>query len=242
MRRILPFLFLLTPALTALAGAPVPDKTAAAKPAPAWPREVKDLLDRFDAFQKAANTLQADFRQENQSSLLLNPVILEGALSIEKPSSIRYTYKSPDPLVFLIHSGWLTAHDPSRKLAARVDVRRYEQKVFRYMGLTEPVAELVQHFTPTVEPSQKPGCARLVLKPIKGKAQEKLSALVFELNRTTGAPAGLEILQADGDKVIFTLTNLRTNQALPKDTFQLTLPRGTRLTDDLAKLMDPVKR
>ena len=70
-------------------------QVAARTPKPAYSKEVKELLDRFDAFQKAANTLQADFKQENHSSLLLAPAVLAGNLSLSKPSSIENSRSKP---------------------------------------------------------------------------------------------------------------------------------------------------
>lgn len=211
------------------------------KPAIKIDPEIQSVLDRFDAFQEKTKTIRATFRQENHSSLLVEPLILEGTLSIERPSSIHYSYTSPSRLTFVIRDGWLTAHDPDRKLAAKVDVRRYEKKVFRYMGLSEPLTELLEHFTPTLEPATVDGADRLVLTSSSRKTRDKLAALVFEMDSTTGEPKKMEIHQKDGDKVVFAFLSFETNIEFEETFFNLQLPRGTKLTDDILELMDPIK-
>ncbi len=62
-------------------------------------------LKKFGEEAKSVQTLSADFVQEKNLKILVQPLVSKGVFYFKKPDSLRWEYKSPVRSVLLMHNG-----------------------------------------------------------------------------------------------------------------------------------------
>ena len=68
---------------------------------PGWSGDLK----KFGEEAKSVQTLSADFVQEKNLKILVQPLVSKGLFYFQKPDSLRWEYKSPVRSVLLMHNG-----------------------------------------------------------------------------------------------------------------------------------------
>src|SRR2546423_1692146 len=107
---------------------------------------LEEVVKRVQKQQKETNTLQADFRQEKEMALLSKPEVSTGTFVYSKPNNVLWTYDAPKRVTMLIAAGKLTTYYPELSKAETVDVKRFEDRIFKYMGATGAIDELGRYF------------------------------------------------------------------------------------------------
>ena len=62
-------------------------------------------LKKFSEEARSVQTLKADFIQEKNLKILVQPLVSKGVFYFKKPDSLRWEYKSPVRSVLLMHNG-----------------------------------------------------------------------------------------------------------------------------------------
>src|SRR3954469_18323253 len=111
---------------------------AAKKPEPIT---IEQVVKKVQEQQKKTNTLQAEFRQEKELALLAKPEVTTGTFVYSKPNSVLWSYDAPKRVTMLIANGTLTTYYPDLKKAETVDVKRFQDRIFKYMGMSGAIDE-----------------------------------------------------------------------------------------------------
>ena len=96
--------------------------------------------------QKSTNTLQAEFRQEKEMALLAKPEVSTGTFTYSRPANVLWTYESPKRVQMVIADGMMTTYYADLRKAEKIDVKRFEDRIFKYMGATGAIDELARYF------------------------------------------------------------------------------------------------
>ncbi|HEY0139298.1 MAG TPA: outer membrane lipoprotein carrier protein LolA [Thermoanaerobaculia bacterium] len=187
------------------------------------------VIKKMQEQQKKTNSLQAEFRQEKEMALLAKPEVSTGTFTYAKPNNVFWSYDTPKKVQMVIAGGTLTTYFPDLKKAERIDVKRFEDRIFKYMGATGAVDELARYFdfTFTNTPS-KPEYV-LDLKPKTRTVAKRVQRIRIWLDKTSYLTKKIEYVEGDGDVTRYEFKNIRLNEPVPASRFALTLPAGVRV-------------
>ncbi len=127
------------------------------------PSSLDEVIKRVQEHQKKTTTLQADFKQEKTLALLSKPEVSTGRFTYQKPNNVLWTYDAPKRVTMLIANGMMTTYYPDLNKAEQIEVKPYQDRIFKYMGPKGPRGELGTYFNLYLpNPPQPPG---LLLHP-----------------------------------------------------------------------------
>jgi outer membrane lipoprotein-sorting protein len=200
----------------------------AARRAPA-PDSLDEVISKVQLAQNNTNTLQADFRQEKTLALLSNPEVSTGRFVYSKPNNVLWTYDAPKRVTMLIANGVLTTYYPDLQKAERVEVKQYQDRIFRYMGASGAIDELGAWFNFTfTNTSDKPYFV-LDLAPKNKAVAKRVRHIKIFIDRKSYLTTQFEYTEGDGDKTRYEFTNVKVNAPVEQSRFSLQLPSSVRV-------------
>ena len=200
----------------------------AARRAPA-PDSLDEVISKVQLAQNNTNTLQADFRQEKTLALLSNPEVSTGRFVYSKPNNVLWTYDAPKRVTMLITNGVLTTYYPDLQKAERVEVKQYQDRIFRYMGASGAIDELGAWFNFTfTNTSDKPYFV-LDLAPKNKAVAKRVRHIQIFIDRKSYLTMQFEYTEGDGDKTRYEFTNVKVNAPVEQSRFSLQLPSSVRV-------------
>jgi outer membrane lipoprotein-sorting protein len=206
---------------------------ALAVPATAASRTNPDSLDevirRVQLAQTGTTTLQADFRQEKTLALLSKPEMSTGRFVYSKPNNVLWTYDAPKRVTMLIADGMLTTYYPDLNKAERIEVKRYQDRIFKYMGASGAIDELGAWFNFTfTNTSDKPYYV-LDLDPKSKTIAKRVRHIKIFIDKKSYLTTQFEYTEGDGDKTRYEFLNVKINAPIEQGRFVLTLPSSVRV-------------
>lgn len=195
------------------------------------------LLERIAHEQQLLGALRADFVQIKQSSLLAETQTAKGTLSFRKPDRVRWEYREPNPMLIVIAGETMLTWFQDLGRAERMEIGRYSEQVFRFMGATAEIDTLTEYFTVQSSfPSDPSQPYRLSLVPRYARIAKKLAKMTIWIDPERFIPVRLEYEEADGDLTEYQLSNLDTAPVLGDELFNLAVPEDVELrTIDLGQ-------
>lgn len=183
------------------------------------------LVERVKLEQSQVETMEAAFEQDKVSSLFLRPETATGVFSYRAPENIRWEYESPDPIVMLINGEELITWYPDLQRAEAMTVRRYSEQVFKYLGAGGSLDTMLKYFWLTVSfPESSGEPYHLDLRPRYQRIAKRIQGLELWIDGESFLPIRLKYVEPNGDHTEYRFRDLRVNQKLPADRFELELP------------------
>ncbi|HVT03334.1 MAG TPA: outer membrane lipoprotein carrier protein LolA [Thermoanaerobaculia bacterium] len=187
-------------------------------------RVVKEVARR----QKSITSIQATFKQEKVLGLLAQPEVSSGTFFYAKPDRVLWNYTAPRPVVIAIAKGRLTTWYPLLNKAETLEVSRYQDKIFKYMGATSALDDLANYFNFTF--TDRAGSPyRLDLKPINRIVARRVRGITIWIDRETFVTSKFEYTEKDGDVTRYEFNDIKLNAPIPAEKFTLQLPPNTRV-------------
>jgi outer membrane lipoprotein carrier protein len=199
---------------------------AATKPAPVT---LESVIKNVQAQQKKTQTLQADFKQKKELALLAQPEVSSGTFVFSKPNNVLWSYDAPKRLQMLITGGTLTTYYPDLNKAERIDVKRFEDRIFKYMGASGAIDELGRYFDFTFTDTSTSPTWVLDLNPKSNVVAKRVRHIKIWIDKSTYLTSKFEYVEGDGDVTRYEFTNIRVNAPIEQTRFTLNLPSGVRL-------------
>jgi outer membrane lipoprotein-sorting protein len=200
---------------------------SAAQAAPAV--TLAQVIKKVQEQQKKTATLQADFRQEKELALMAKPEVSSGTFTYSRPSNVLWTYDTPKRVQMVIAGGFLTTYYPELGKAERIDVKRFEDRIFKYMGATGAIDELARYFDFTFTDSKSKPVFVLDLTPKNRAVSKRVQRIKLWIDKNTYLTSKIEYVEGDGDITRYEFTNLRINETVPSSKFALSLPSTVRV-------------
>jgi outer membrane lipoprotein-sorting protein len=193
------------------------------------PGSLDEVIKKVQEQQRKTTTLQADFRQEKELALLSKPEVSTGTFVYSKPNNVLWSYDAPKRVQMLIANGTLTTYYPDLNKVEKLDVQRFQDRIFKYMGATGAIDELARYFdfTFTNKPSE-PAYA-LDLKPKTGAVSKRVQRIKLWIDKKTYLTTKIEYVEGDGDITRYEFTNIKVNQPIPQGRFVLNLPANVKV-------------
>ncbi len=196
---------------------------------PAQAATLEQVIKRVQEQQKKTMTLQASFRQEKELALLSNPEVSKGTFTYSRPSNVLWTYDAPKRVQMVIAGGVLTTYYPELMKAERIDVKRFEDRIFKYMGATGAIDELARYFDFTFTDAKAKSVYVLDLTPKTKAVSKRVRRIKIWIDKTTFLTNKIEYVEGDGDITRYEFTNIRINEPVPASRFALSLPSNVKV-------------
>jgi len=195
----------------------------------AAPVTLAQVIKKIQDQQKKTSTLQADFKQEKELALLARPEVSTGKFVFSRPSNVLWTYEAPKKVQMVIANGALTTYYPELGKAERIDVKKFEDRIFKYMGATGAIDELARYFDFTFTDAKSKPTYALDLTPKNKAVAKRVQRIKLSIDKTTYLTSKIEYVEGDGDITRYEFTNLRINEPVPPSRFALSMPSSVRV-------------
>lgn len=193
------------------------------------PDSLDEVIRKVQLAQNNTNTLQADFRQEKTLGLLSKTEVSTGRFVYSKPNNVLWTYDAPKRVTMLIADGMLTTYYPDLNKAERIEVKRYQDRIFKYMGASGAIDELGAWFNFTfTNTSDKPYFV-LDLDPKNKAVAKRVRHIKIFIDRKSYLTTQFEYTEGDGDKTRYEFLNVKTNTPVEQSRFSIALPSNVHI-------------
>jgi len=188
------------------------------------PGSLEEVVKKVQDTQRKTTTLQADFRQEKTLALLAKPEVSTGTFVYSKPNNVLWSYAAPKRVQMLIANGKMTTYYPDLNKAETLDVTRFQDRIFKYMGATGAIDELSRYFDFTFTNKPSDSAYVLDLKPKTGAVAKRVQRIKLWIDKKTYLTSRIEYTEGDGDVTKYEFTNLKLNEPVAQSRFVLALP------------------
>lgn len=202
-----------------------------AAPKPMTP-EVKDLVDRMQAFYEKTQDFSAGFKQDYKYTALRRTMVSTGKVIYKKPGLMRWEYEKPSVRTFVLAGEKIYAHDPEAQTlsVARIDTNQLSASVTFLFGK----GRLADEFAISKGECKDCKGTLLVLDPLK--PEPRFRQVRLEVEPKTAQVLKSTVIDPDGSENAIAFLELKTNVGIDADRFKINPPEGTRV-DDLTKAM-----
>ena len=193
------------------------------------PNSIDEVIKRVQEQQKKTNSIEADFKQEKTLALLAKPEVSTGHFIYQKPNSVLWTYDAPKRVTMLIADGTLTTYYPDLRKAEKIEVKRFQDRIFKYMGASGAIDELGAFFNFTFINRADQPTYMLDLAPKSKQIAKKVQHLKIWIDKKSYLTTKFEYTESDGDITRYEFTNIKVNQPIPQGRFVLNLPPNVKV-------------
>ena len=194
--------------------------------------DLKTILRSFDSVQSSVKTLSARFTETTVSVLLKDPLVAEGRFYMTKPDSIRWEYVRPEEMRFVIYQDQYTGYFPARKSAEKRSIRRWSERIFRFIGLGQASTELEKLYDIRLEEQaeQIDNTYLLVFEPKKRRVRRRIDEVRFWVDKTSFLPQRVEYRSANGNTRVVEFHEIVLNPDLAASMYTVELPDDVVVT------------
>ena len=143
------------------------------------PNSLDEVIKQVQEQQKKTMTIESDFRQEKILSLLARPEVSTGRFVFSKPDKVLWIYDAPRRVEMLISNGIMTTYYPDLNKAEQLEVKRYQDRIFKYMGASGAIDDLAIYFDFTFTNRADDPRYVLDLKPKTKSIAKRVQHIVF---------------------------------------------------------------
>lgn len=190
---------------------------------------LEQVIKKVQEQQRQTSTLQANFKQEKELALLSKPEVSSGTFTYSRPNNVLWTYESPKRVQMVISGGALTTYYADLRKAERVDVKRFEDRIFKYMGASGAIDELARYFDFTFTDSKSKPEWMLDLTPKNKAVAKRVRRIKIWIDKKSYLTNKVEYVEGDGDITRYEFTNIRVNDPVPASRFALNLPADVKV-------------
>ncbi len=195
----------------------------------AKPVTIEEVVKKVQEQQKKTTTLQANFRQEKELALLAKPEVSSGTFVFSKPNNVLWTYDAPKRVTMLISGGVLSTYYPDLNKVEKLEVKRFEDRIFKYMGASGAIDDLGRYFDFTFTDNAASPAYTLDLTPKNRAVARRVQHIRIWIDKKTYLTSKFEYTEGDGDITRYEFTNIKINQPVTPDRFTLNLPASVKV-------------
>lgn len=190
---------------------------------------IEQVIRKVQEQQKKTMTLQADFRQEKEMALLAKPEVSTGTFLYSRPNNVLWTYATPKRVQMVIANGTMTTYYADLGKAEQIDVKKFEDRIFKYMGASGAIDELARYFDFTFKDAKSKPQFELDLTPKNRAVAKRVQRIKIWIDKKTYLTNRFEYVEGDGDITRYEFTNLRINEPVPPSRFAIALPSTVKV-------------
>lgn len=188
-----------------------------------------EVIRKVQLAQSKTNSLEADFRQEKTLALMAKPEVSTGRFVYAKPNNVLWSYDAPKRVTMLIANGMLTTYYPDLNKAERIEVKQYQDRIFKYMGASGAIDELGAWFNFTFRNTEDKPYYVLDLDPKSKTIAKRVRHIRIFIDKKSYLTTEFEYTEGDGDKTRYQFLNVKVNAPVAQSRFSLSLPSSVRV-------------
>ncbi len=182
------------------------------------------LVERMKIEQKGFSTLVASFEQETSTEMLVEAEQSKGTFYYEAPDKVRWQYDAPTPKVIVINGPELVTWYQDLHRAEKVQVGRYSDAVFKYLGASGSLETLMDYFSLRVDFPRGSEPYKIDLVPRYKRVEKRLRDMSVSIDGKLFVPVELSYTEPNGDSTHYQFSDFKVNQPIPATHFELELP------------------
>jgi len=179
------------------------------------------FIQNMQAASKTTHSLQCNFTQKKNSSLLDEAVISKGMMYFKAPDALRWEYTSPQAYAFVMNQGQSVVKN--NKGITNLDAQSSQM----IKNMTEMIMGMIngkglidnKNFSASYYTNQKQ--ARIILTPKHSKIKMLFRSFQVYVDLKTYLANLIEMNEAGGDVTSISLSNIKKNIAIPDDRFNI---------------------
>jgi len=181
----------------------------------------EQVLSNIVAAASKVNTIESDFLQEKEMTIMAEKLISSGRFYFKKEKKLRWEYIEPFPYLIIIHDDRILVKDEKQVNLINI----HSSKVFREINLIITGAirgtllEDEKNFTTTLMESTSQWIATLI--PKNQKVRETLSEIVIYFNKRDMTVDRLIMRESSGDYTRITFSGKKINMPVDEKVFTL---------------------
>lgn len=192
--------------------------------------KIEEVLEQVDARQKNVRTLRAHFTQTKEVGMLAEPEVSEGTFVYQQPNRVLWKYEQPRPVSMAIADGTMTTWYPHLKKAERMEIKSFEDRIFRYLGAgTGAIRELGKYFDFRFIEDRAKNEYVLELDPKTRALEKRIRSITIWIDGKSYFTRGFEYVEGDGDLTRFEFHDIEMNPRLSADAFELAIPASVKV-------------
>jgi outer membrane lipoprotein carrier protein len=182
------------------------------------------LVERMKIEQKGFETLVANFQQETSAEMLAKAEKSKGTFYYAAPDKVRWQYDAPTPKIIVINGPELVTWYKDLHRAEKVQVGRYSDAVFKYLGASGSLETLMDYFSLRVDFPKSSEPYRIDLVPRYKRVEKRLKEMSVAIDSKLFVPVELSYTEPNGDSTHYVFSDFKVNQPIPPKQFVLDLP------------------
>ncbi|MGQ0504520.1 MAG: LolA family protein [Myxococcaceae bacterium] len=189
--------------------------------------DVKELVDRMQAFYEKTEDFKAQFKQEYAHKTFKRKQVSTGTMTFKKPGLLRWEYEKPAPKAIVLSGDKVYLYDPEAMLLtkSRIDTNQLSASVTFLFGK----GKLADEFS--IEKGNCETCSGtlLVLTPLK--QDPRFQQLKLEVDGKTARVLKSTVIDPDGSENAISFLDFKPNVGITKEQFTLNPAEGTQVQD-----------
>lgn len=192
--------------------------------------DLKALVERFDAAQAKAETIQTPFTLTIRRAMLRTPTVTRGTLYIQGSNFVHFTFASPEDLILHLTPKALISYSPRSREGEILKIGFIKNANRKFLGLGQKLSYLSDYFK--VEPGESrevPNTYFLKLLPRSLSMKRRFQAIHIWIDRGTNLPRQVLWIERSGDSWQLELEAVQANRPIPGHVQSFTVPPGVEL-------------
>ncbi|MBW3565338.1 MAG: outer membrane lipoprotein carrier protein LolA [Acidobacteria bacterium] len=191
-----------------------------------------EVLAKVDAKQKNVRAIEADFVQTKELDLLAEAGVSRGRFAYQEPNRVVWEYESPARVTMVIADGKMTTYYPDLGRAERMEIKRFEQQIFRYMAAgTGALDELKEYFNLRFVDDAAKGSYLLELSPKTKLIARRVQGIRIWIDKESYFTTAFEWTEGDGDTTRMEFSDVKINPRFDSDRFELDIPGNVKIEE-----------
>ena len=196
---------------------------------------IKEIVERFDAAQAKADTLQAPFTLSIKRAMLQAPSIIKGMFYLSGSDCAHFAFSPSEDMVIHVTDRAFVSYSPLKKKGEMVKTGISKSINRKSLGLGYQLSSFSDYFKMEVSESKDaPGVLEVTLTPRSISFKKKIEKIQVWIDRNTYLPKGLTWIEKGGDTWLLELGALQVNRAIPASIINFAVPAGTPMQSEFS--------
>ena len=190
----------------------------------------EDVARSAEATLRSYQTFQADFKHFYYSTNVAAPLVENGKCYFQKPSMMRWHYEEPEEKIYLLKDKIIESYFPEDNQLLRSSFSEEEDS--EILSLLSGRVGLLENYTVEFSPfpTENRGTFQIKLTP---KETQPDTYILLELDEKSWLINKAIFFDWAGNKSEFHFSRVRKDTKIPKEIFELKVPPGTEIIEDI---------
>lgn len=199
------------------------------------PPPLREVVERFDAAQAQAQTLQCPFTLTIRRALLQAPSVTRGTLYLQGSDFAHFAFQPPEDLILHLTPKALISYSPGAREGELMKIGFIRNADRRFLGLGQKLSYLSNSFQIALsEAKDAPNTWYLALTPRTFFLRKRMQGLNLWVDKDTWLPRQVQWVERSGDSWLLEMGALRINQPLPASVTGFKLPEDIPLRNEFS--------